>query len=73
MYLGFGEFIYLLFIIYDGEKPCQLKKPINPSKVFSQEEETRVVFCVLQHYCIKFEFISLVRVIVYSFDVQWHS
>ncbi len=33
MYLGFGEFIYLLFIIYDGEKPRQLKKPINPSKV----------------------------------------
>ncbi len=25
MYLGFGEFIYLLFIIYDGEKPHRLK------------------------------------------------
>jgi hypothetical protein len=25
MYLGFGEFIYLLFIIYDGEKPRRLR------------------------------------------------
>jgi hypothetical protein len=33
MYLGFGEFIYLLFMIYDGEKPRRLKKTINPSKV----------------------------------------
>ncbi len=33
MYLGFGEFIYLLFIINDGEKPRRLKKTINPSKV----------------------------------------
>ncbi len=40
--------------------------------IFYQEEGTRVVFCVHQHYCIKFEFFSLVRVIVYSFDVQWH-
>ncbi len=39
---------------------------------FSQEEGPCVVFCVLQHYCIKFEFFSLVRVIVDSFDVQWH-
>ncbi len=39
---------------------------------FSQEEDPRVVFCVLQHHCINFEFFSLVRVIVNSFVVQRH-
>ncbi len=39
---------------------------------FSQEEDPCVVFCVLQHHCIKFDFFSLVRVIADSFVVKWH-
>ncbi len=39
---------------------------------FSQEEGTRVVSCVHQHYCIIFELCSPVRETVDSFVVQWH-
>ncbi len=40
--------------------------------IFFQEEGTHAVSHVLQHYCIKFEFFSLVREIVDSFFVQRH-